>query len=161
MRARTAVALVAALGFTTVDRLAAEPQTPPATRRIFVTAVDNRGAPVADLTAADFVVEEDGRERPIVSAAPATAPLQVALMIDDSGLGLQAIREGAAGFVRQVQGAAEIAIITTGGRNIVLSDFTPDTDRLIATINRIYARNLTGAFLTDGFLEVARVFGQR
>jgi hypothetical protein len=28
-------------------------------------------------------------------------------------------------------------------------------------INRIYARNLTGSFLTDGILEVARVFGQR
>ena len=161
MRARTACALVAALGIVTADRLTAEPQSPPETRRIFVTALDNRGTPVTDLTAAEFVVKEDGRERPIVSAAPATAPLQIALMIDDSGLGLQAMREGAAAFVRHVQGVAEMAVITTGGRNIVLSDFTTDTDQLIATVNRIYARNLTGAFLTDGFLEVARVFGQR
>lgn len=165
MRARTAFAFVVALlvlRLAGVDRVAARPQAAAtATRTIFVTAVDRDGAPVAGLTATDFVVEEDGRERPVTAAAPATGPLQVALMLDDSGLGLQSIREGAAAFVRRLQGAAEIAIITTGGRNIVLADFTTNTNLLLAAVNKVYARNLSGAFLTDGFLEVARVLGQR
>jgi VWFA-related protein len=132
-----------------------------ATRTVFVTALDNRGAPVPGLTAADFAVKEDGQARPVVAAGPTDAPLVVALLIDDSGLGLQSIREGAAAFVTRLRGVAQIAIITTGGRNVALVDFTTNTNLLLSAINKIYARNVSGAFLTDGILEVARVFGQR
>lgn len=131
------------------------------TRTIFVSATDNKGVPVAGLTAADVHIEEDGRARPVVAVAPTDAPLVVALLLDDSGLGLQSIREGAAALVTRLRGLAQIAIITTGGRNVALVDFTADTNQLMAAINRIYARNVTGAFLTDGILEVARVFGRR
>ncbi|MCC7043427.1 MAG: VWA domain-containing protein [Acidobacteria bacterium] len=131
------------------------------TRTVFVTAVDSKGVPVSGLTAADFAVKEDGQTRPVVAAGPTDAPLVVALLIDDSGLGLQSIREGAAAFVTRLRGVAQIALITTGGRNVALVDFTTDTNLLLSAINRIYARNVSGAYLTDGILEVARVFGQR
>jgi VWFA-related protein len=139
---------------------AQEPATA-ATRTVFVTAVDNRGVPVTGLTAADFAVKEDGETRPVVAAGPTDAPAIVALLIDDSGLGLQSIREGAAALVTRLRGVAQIAIITTGGRNVALVDFTTDTSLLMSAINKIYARNVSGAFLTDGILEVARVFGKR
>ena len=147
------------LGFLLAPGVTAGQQS--ATRTVFVTAVDGQGAPVTDLMAADFRVKEDGRDRPVVQAAPAEAPLVVVLMIDDSGLGLQSIREAAAAFVNRLKGQAQIAIITTGGRNVALLDFTRDTGLLMSAINKIYARNLTGSFLTDGILEVARVFAQR
>ncbi len=111
-------------------------------------------------------MKEDGRNRPVLAAAPTEAPLVVVLMIDDSGLGLQSIREAAAAFVTRLNGIAQIALITTGGRNVAVMDFTANTSLLMSAINKIYARNVTrggetGSFLTDGILEAARVFGQR
>jgi VWFA-related protein len=141
--------------------VAQQPATAAVTRTVFVTAVDGKGVPVAGLATADFEVKEDGRKRPVVAAGPTDAPLVVVLMIDDSGLGLQSIREGAAALVTRLRGVAQIAIITTGGRNVALVDFTTDTGLLMSAITKIYARNVSGAFLTDGILEVARVFGQR
>lgn len=133
----------------------------PATRSVFVTAVDDKGVPVAGLTAADFAVKEEGRARPVVAASPTEAPLIVALMVDNSGLGLQSIREGAAALITRLRGVAQIALITTGGRNVAMVDFTTNTSLLMSALNRVLTNNVTGAFLTDGILEVARVFGQR
>ena len=132
-----------------------------ARRTVFVSAVDGKGVPVSGLTAADCVIREDGRDRPVVAAVPATAPLTVVLLIDDSGLGLQSIREGAAAFITRLQGLASIALVTTGGRNIMAVDFTDSTAALMAGINRTYARNVTGAFLTDGIVEAAEAIGRR
>jgi VWFA-related protein len=133
----------------------------PATRSVFVTAVDGKGVPVAGLTAADFVVKEEGQTRQVVAAGPTEAPLIVALMLDNSGLGLQSIREGAAALITRLRGVAQIAIITTGGRNVAMLDFSTNTSLQMSTLNRVLTHNVTGGFLTDGFLEVARVFGQR
>jgi VWFA-related protein len=130
-------------------------------RTILATAVDRDGAPVAGLTAADFTVREGGRARTVVSAAPSTRPLFVVLMIDDSGLGLQSMREGAAAFIELLRDQAAVAIVTTGGRNIKLTDFTNSRATLMAAINKVYARNVTGSFLTDGIVEVAREFIER
>lgn len=138
-----------------------EPPATPAARTVFVTAVDERGLPVTGLATTDFVVKEEGQTRRVVAAGPTEAPLIVALMLDNSGLGLQSIREGAAALITRLRGVAQIAIITTGGRNVAMLDFSTDTRLQMATLNRVLTNNVTGAFLTDGFLEVARVFGQR
>jgi hypothetical protein len=85
----------------------------------------------------------------------------LSLTIDDSGLGLQSIREGAVAFVSRLRGRAEIAMISTAGRNTVLADYTTSTPTLVAAINKTYARNVTGAFLLDGLIEVTRTFAAR
>ena len=45
----------------------------PTNRTVYVTVTDRQGAPVTDLTPADFVVKEGGKEREVVKAEPATA----------------------------------------------------------------------------------------
>jgi VWFA-related protein len=125
-----------------------------------VTAVDGKGVPVTDLTAGDLTLKEDGKTRKVTTIAPASAPLMVVLMIDDSGLGLQSIREGAAAFVTRLQGRAAVALVTTGGRNVKVLDFTNSTATLMAGINRIFARNAPGGFLVDGVLMAATELGR-
>jgi VWFA-related protein len=132
-----------------------------ATRTVLVSVVDNRGVPVAGLVPADLVVKEDGRVRPVTSLALSQVPLTVALLIDDSGPGLQSIREGAAAFVTRLRGLGTIALVTTGGRNVKVVDYTDSTASLMGAINRTYARNVTGAFLLDGIVDAAETFAKR
>ncbi|MEO7192705.1 MAG: VWA domain-containing protein [Vicinamibacterales bacterium] len=141
--------------------IARERSQGPGNRTVYVTAVDGKGAPVPDLAAPEFAIKEDGKTRPVTHAALSKVPLDVALMIDDSGVGLQSIREGAAAFVTRLRGLAQIALITTGGRNIKALDFTDSTATQMNAINKTFARNVTGAFLTDGILETATDFAKR
>jgi hypothetical protein len=73
------------------------PQQASRTRDIYVSVLDDKGQPVPGLTTADFVVREDGTLREVLKAGPATAPLQVALLVDDSQAStplIQPLREG-------------------------------------------------------------------
>src|SRR5918999_1976825 len=91
----------------------------PRTRNVYVSVIDSKGAPIQGLTAADFVVREDRTAREVLKAGPATDPIQVALLIDDSQAAtsmLQPLREGITGFIDKLQGKAEIALITFGER---------------------------------------------
>jgi hypothetical protein len=78
-----------------------------------VTVVDRKGMPVAGLTSADFTVKEDGRARPIDLAEPARQPMQIALLIDDGGPSLAAIRQSTGQFVERLQRKAEFSLTTT------------------------------------------------
>jgi hypothetical protein len=62
------------------------------------------------LTSVDFTVKEDGRARPIDLAEPARLPLQIALLIDDGGPSLAAIRQATGQFVERLQRKAEFSL---------------------------------------------------
>src|SRR5262245_25640136 len=61
-------------------------------RSIYASAVDQNGAPVPNLGPADFVVREDKVAREILAVAPATDPMQIALLVDNSQAGEQFTR---------------------------------------------------------------------
>jgi hypothetical protein len=62
-------------------------------RTVYVTAVDRDGKPVPLLTADDFRVKEDGRVKKIVQAQLATEVMHIALLLDDGGTSLAAMRQ--------------------------------------------------------------------
>ena len=61
-------------------------ETAPAarSREIYVSVQSRDDTPITGLTAADFTVREDGTAREVLEAEPATEPMQIMLLVDDS-----------------------------------------------------------------------------
>jgi len=164
-QALRALAVAVAVSSTVVS---AEPQGGQAsaarTRDIYVSAVDRQGAPVTGLTTADFTVKEDGAVREVLDVKPASEPLQIALLIDDSAAASDAtsyLREGLAAFLERMRGHAEIALITTGERPTVLSNYSTDTEALTQRVKRIFPRSNAGAYLLDAISDASQALAKR
>lgn len=133
----------------------------PQTRRVYVSAHERSGAAIADLTAADLEVKEGGKTREIVSVKPASAPLQIAILVDDNGTGL--FRVAVARFIEALLGRAEFSIITVAGQPLKLTPFTPNSDVLREAILQLNARPGTpdGGQLLGGISDAALDFERR
>lgn len=130
-------------------------------RKIYVTVVDDQGAAPADLTPQEVEVKEDGKARTVLAVGPAIDPMQIVLLVDDSGKGINDVREGVAGFVRIVQRNAEIAIVSTAKQNTVLVDFTSDPSALMNGVNRLTTRTTTGGYQLEAIRESALTLMRR
>ena len=130
-------------------------------RTVYITATGDKGAPAHDLTAADVTVKEDGTVRTVLEVRPAAEPMQVVMLVDDSGAGIQYVREGVADFIRIVQRTAEIAVISTAGQNTVVVDFTSDPGALMNGVNRLATKTTSGGYLLDAIAESARTLTRR
>jgi VWFA-related protein len=131
------------------------------TRTVYVSVLDNAGAPVTDLAPADFVVKEGGKDREVVNAGMSSVPLRIALLVDDNGTGI--FRYGVAKFIERLQGRAEFAVTTVTGQNLRIVDYTTNLDFLTTAIGRLTARPATndGGQLLEGIFETAKDFQKR
>lgn len=158
-----------ALSVITAGTLTAQDQRPPRstdsrTRDIYVSVVDSSGGAVTGLAAGDFVVREDGVAREVLRVRPATDPLDVVLLVDDSQAATPAIsylRDGLTTFVDQLQDKAAIGIVTVGERPTSVVERTTDTAALKKAISRIFARSGSGAYLLEAISEVSRGLQKR
>src|SRR5262245_33460714 len=87
-----AAAALALVAIATAPLRAQAPQ-----RVVYVSALDQNGAPVPNLGPADFIVREDKATREILSVTPASDPMQLALLVDNS--------QAAEGFIRDYREA--------------------------------------------------------
>jgi VWFA-related protein len=140
---------------------AAPPQVEAPARTVYVTVTDKAGGPVPDLTPADFVVKIGGKAREVVHVEPATAPMRIALIVDDNGTGL--FRYGVGRFIEKLQGHAEFAISRVTGQTQKIVDYTTDGRELSEAIALLGARPETadGGQLLEGISETARDFEKR
>jgi hypothetical protein len=125
-------------------------------RTIYVTALDRDGRPVPGLTADDFRVREDGRVRGIAQAEVATQPMQIALLLDDGGPSLAAIRQGTGQFVERLQRKAEFSLTTTGGQPKLRVASTADPRQIYAALLSTFANVAPTTQLLDAVLEASR-----
>src|SRR5580765_1964522 len=160
MRALLAVAALLALG--------AQDQTPTfrsGTRlvELTVTALDKKGLPVTDLRLEDFVIQDNGKSRPVTfleydGAAPLAGdppPLPggvftnrveftpgpprniTALVLDELNTPVQfsiRVRATAMGYLRGLDPGMRMAVFHLGDRLDVLHDFTDDATALRARL---------------------------
>src|SRR5437764_11288622 len=142
--------------------LAASGQSKPTD--VYVSVVDGRGNPAKGLATTDFQVGEDGVAREVLKAAPATAPLAVALLVDDSqasGAATQMIREAVEGFITALSGKGEMSVVTYGERPTIVVDYTTDRKRLLDGAGRIFPRTGAGGYLMDAIVEVSKGMQKR
>ena len=134
------------------------------TQEIYVSVLDSKYAPITGLTAVELTVKEDGVSREVLKAGPATAPMQIVVIVDDSQAATQAIqpmREALTAFVEALQGKAEIGLVTVGERPESLVASTTDAAALKKGIGRIFARPGSGAYLLDGLVDVSKGLERR
>jgi VWFA-related protein len=135
-----------------------------ADRDLVISVLDAKKAPVKELTPADIAVREDGVAREVLRVRPATAPLTIALLVDDSAAATPAIadiRTGLLGFLEALDGQHEVALISFGERSTVLADYTRDRERLKRAAMRVFARPASGAYFLDALTDASRGLEKR
>ena len=141
---------------------AATAQERPLVRTVLVSVTGADGAPVAGLGPEDFEVRENGQIRGVFNAQPAEGRLDVALLIDDNGTGINDIRRDIAGFLQRIYQNANVAMITTAGQNVTIVDYTSDPREMQAGINKLVGRPAPrGGHLIDGIYDAAGKLQER
>jgi hypothetical protein len=115
-----------------------------AQRRVYVSARDTSGAPVLNLTGADFALQENGVSREILRATRASRPMRIALVVDSSAAissFFTHFRAGLNTFLDELPGEHEITLITTGGQIGIRQPLTTDRQKL---------KTAAGLFVADG-----------
>jgi hypothetical protein len=165
-RATTTAAAVAAL-------LAISPAAPRAQavqRGMYVSVLNEAGAPVPNLGPSDFIVREDNVAREVLRVAPAVEPMQIAILVDNSVAArdyINDMRNALPAFVTALTtpsdttGRNEVAIIALADRPTTLADFTTSRVQLLKGIDRIFSQPQSGTLLLEALIDVSKSFTKK
>lgn len=133
-------------------------------RTIYVSALDDKGEPVAGLGPDAFVVKEDDRRREVLRVSKAVEPMDIALLIDNSQAAEPAIsfmRTALPAFVAKVAPGNQVAVITLAERPTIVTDYTSDPKRLADATARLFSMPGSGMTLLDALIETSRGITKR
>jgi VWFA-related protein len=136
-------------------------------RSMYVSVLNEAGAPVPDLGPTDFIIREDNAAREVLNVSPATDPMQIAILVDTSQAArddIPHIRTALPAFVNALTSGEvknQVAIVAIGERPTVLTDYTTNRATLQKGIDRIWSLQDSGAYLLEGLIEVAQGFRKR
>jgi len=139
-------------------------------RSLYVSVVNEAGAPVENLGPADFVVREDNVAREVLRVAPADEPMQIEILVDNSQAARDYIRDMRTALPAFVDALTEpndagrrneVGIVGLGERPTILAEPTFDRAQLRKGIDRIFAQSGSGSYLLDAIIEVSKGFKKR
>lgn len=134
-------------------------------RSMYVSVLDESSKPVTGLGSEAFNVREDGQAREVLRASPATAPIDLALLVDNSQAAtaeINDLRRAIEPFVTALASKGhQIAIVGLADRPTILVDYTSSPERLQKGVGRIFAQETAGMLLLDGLVDVSRGLRRR
>ena len=134
-------------------------------RIVYVSAFDEKTrAPITGLGVRDVVVREDGAAREVLRVTPATSPMPVAILVDNTQAATNAIadiRRALTSFIKALQGVGPVAIVGLADRPTILRDYTTDQKLLLDGVGRVFATPDSGATLLDAIVEIGRGLQRR
>jgi hypothetical protein len=129
-------------------------------RVAYVSVIDAKTLrPVADLTPEAFIVREDGTRREVLRAAPASSPMPLAVIVDNSQAAAPTIpdlRKALVAFLNTVDGIGPIALFTVADRPTIAQEYTTSSNELLEAANRIFHSPNSGATLLDTIADVSK-----
>lgn len=168
VRALGVLALASLFGFavaaTAPDGPGQAQTSRPGDRAMFVSVLNKDGAPVTDLTPADFKVGEDGVAREVLRVEKATEPITLALLVDTSQSATPYIadmRRSLKTFVKRLGGKNPIALTVFGERPSILTDYTLDVPALEKGVDRLFPASGSGSYLLQAVEEIYKGLSKR
>lgn len=136
-----------------------------AERVLYVSVWDEKTrAPITGLGTDAIAVREDGAAREVLRVAPATTPMSVAILVDNTQAAtpnIADLRRALAAFVKSLDGLGPVAIIGVADRPTILRDYTTDQKQLQDGVQRVFAMPGSGATLLDAVVEVSQGLARR
>jgi hypothetical protein len=139
-------------------------------RSIIVSVLDQSGAPVKGVAPADLTVREDGATREVVEVKPATDPMAIALLVDNTKatMGKEAptreLRAGLHAFVTAVQAANPenaIGIWEFAGAGVMIQKLTVKTEELTKKINRMFPSQQSGGVMLEALVDASKELSKK
>jgi hypothetical protein len=110
----------------------------PATKTLYVTALDGKGVPVTDLQSAEIEAKAGGKPLEIVRMQPAQMPFRIAVVVSDAGIG--GFQQALANFMQRLLGQAEFGLISVITQPEVVSDYSSEGAVLREAVRRVGPR---------------------
>src|SRR5262245_29325842 len=157
-RLRDFVFLVAALTVATI--VVAQVHVDVRLVNVVATVTDTRGRLIPNLTAEDFVLEEDGKPQRITHfSQDQNVPVSVGILLDTSASMDRKIRtavDAVERFSRRIHQDDEIFLITFSGRPELRQDFTDDREKFSQALRRLNATGGTALYdaITEGLSKI-------
>ena len=123
---------------------------------VVATVTDDRGRYVGNLSAEDFVVEEDGVPQKLSHfSQDQNIPVSVGILLDTSGSMDKKIRiavDAVDRFIRQIHEDDEIFLMTFSSKPLLRQDFTGNRDKLSQALRKLWVTGGTALYdaLEDG-----------
>jgi von Willebrand factor type A domain len=134
-------------------------------RVLYVSAWDEKTrAPITGLGTDAFEIREDSVRREVLRVTPATSPMAVAILVDNSQAArnhIGDIRKALGSFVKALDGVGPVAIIGVADRPTILRDYTTNQKQLEDGVNKVFAMPDSGATLLDAIVEISKGLERR
>jgi VWFA-related protein len=135
-------------------------------RTMYVSVMDRDKKPIKTLQPEDITIREDNAAREILRIVPATDPMQIALLVDNSQAAtanIQRMRDALTAFVNKVaNGTHEISVVTIADRPTLLLDSNKDAKTILDKgVKRLFAQPGSGMTLLDAIVQTTKGFQKR
>lgn len=166
LRAIAAPVLAGCVLFASLAALPAADFSSQAQQRVLYAGLVQRDGDVAvrDAGPASFVIREDGRQREILRVEPATSPMAVAVIVDNSQPAeptIADLRRALEAFFAGIDGLGPAALVTVADRPTIVADYTRTQKTLQDAARRVFHGPNSGATLLDAIRDTARGLRRR